>query len=121
MKAACKGRARAISQGQGQLAQLVERLVYRECRGSGVPHRPPFPIGLPRDRRRALASARGRDRRRQTPFAAMWLADHGAQVIALPGPARVRVLGLDRDVLDRGRDWLELDLKSPWAATPPAV
>ena len=48
-----------------------------------------------------------------TPFAAMWLADHGAQVIRIARPGARHVLGLDRDVLDRGRDWLELDLKSP--------
>lgn len=48
-----------------------------------------------------------------TPFAAMWLADHGARVIRITRPGARHVLGLDRDVLDRGRDWLELDLKSP--------
>lgn len=48
-----------------------------------------------------------------TPFAAMWLADHGADVIRITRPGARHVLGLDRDVLDRGRDWLELDLKSP--------
>ncbi|MFC3529578.1 CaiB/BaiF CoA transferase family protein [Paracoccus mangrovi] len=47
-----------------------------------------------------------------TPFAAMWLADHGARVIRITRPGARHVLGLDRDVLDRGRDWLELDLKS---------
>ncbi|TRW98229.1 CoA transferase [Paracoccus sp. M683] len=47
-----------------------------------------------------------------TPFAAMWLADHGAQVIRITRPGARHVLGLDRDVLDRGRDWIELDLKS---------
>ena len=47
-----------------------------------------------------------------TPFAAMWLADHGARVIRITRPGAGHVLGLDRDVLDRGRDWLELDLKS---------
>lgn len=48
-----------------------------------------------------------------TPFAAMWLADHGAEVIRITRPGARHVLGLDRDVLDRGRDWVELDLKSP--------
>ncbi|MDO5631058.1 MAG: CaiB/BaiF CoA-transferase family protein [Paracoccus sp. (in: a-proteobacteria)] len=48
-----------------------------------------------------------------TPFAAMWLADHGADVIRITRPGARHVLGLERDVLDRGRDWLELDLKSP--------
>ncbi|RCW83459.1 CaiB/BaiF CoA transferase family protein [Paracoccus lutimaris] len=48
-----------------------------------------------------------------TPFAAMWLADHGARVIRIARPGARHVLGLERDVLDRGRDWLELDLKSP--------
>lgn len=48
-----------------------------------------------------------------TPFAAMWLADHGADVIRITRPGARHVLGLDRDVLDRGRDWVELDLKSP--------
>lgn len=48
-----------------------------------------------------------------TPFAAMWLADHGAQVIRITRPGARHVLGLQRDVLDRGRDWIELDLKSP--------
>ncbi|HRO13631.1 MAG TPA: CaiB/BaiF CoA-transferase family protein [Paracoccus sp. (in: a-proteobacteria)] len=47
-----------------------------------------------------------------TPFAAMWFADHGAQVIRITRPGARHVLGLDRDVLDRGRDWVELDLKS---------
>nr|WP_232816591.1 CaiB/BaiF CoA-transferase family protein [Paracoccus zhejiangensis] len=47
-----------------------------------------------------------------TPFSAMWLADHGAEVIRITRPGARHVLGLDRDVLDRGRDWIELDLKS---------
>ncbi|WP_134725546.1 CaiB/BaiF CoA transferase family protein [Paracoccus luteus] len=47
-----------------------------------------------------------------TPFAAMWLAEHGAQVVRITRPGARHVLGLDRDVLDRGRDWVELDLKS---------
>lgn len=48
-----------------------------------------------------------------TPFAAMWLADHGAQVLRITRPGARHIFGLDRDVLDRGRDWLELDLKAP--------
>ncbi len=51
-----------------------------------------------------------------TPFTAMLLADMGADVlrIARPGSgaAADHVLGLAVDVLDRGRDVLELDLKS---------
>lgn len=47
-----------------------------------------------------------------TPFAAMWLAEHGAEVIRVTRPGARHALGLDRDVLDRGRDWVELDLKS---------
>ena len=35
-----------------------------------------------------------------TPFAAMWLADHGAQVIRIARPGARHVLGLDRDVLE---------------------
>ncbi|WP_199262048.1 CaiB/BaiF CoA transferase family protein [Paracoccus binzhouensis] len=48
-----------------------------------------------------------------TPFAAMWFADHGAQVLRIARPGARHIFGLERDVLDRGRDWLELDLKSP--------
>lgn len=48
-----------------------------------------------------------------TPFAAMWLADHGARVLRITRPGARHIFGLDRDVLDRGRDWLELDLKAP--------
>lgn len=48
-----------------------------------------------------------------TPFAAMWLAEMGADVIRITRPGNRHVLGLARDTLDRGRDWLELNLKSP--------
>lgn len=48
-----------------------------------------------------------------TPFAAMWLAEMGADVIRIARPGSRHVLGLARDTLDRGRDWLDLDLKSP--------
>lgn len=47
-----------------------------------------------------------------TPFAAMWFAEQGARVIRVIRPGARHVLGLERDVLDRGRDWVELDLKS---------
>lgn len=47
-----------------------------------------------------------------TPFAAMWLAEHGAEVIRITRPGARHVLGMERDLLDRGRDWTELDLKS---------
>ncbi|KEO51331.1 CaiB/BaiF CoA transferase family protein [Thioclava pacifica] len=51
-----------------------------------------------------------------TPFAAMCLADFGAEVIRIARPgsggADNHVLGLEVDVLDRGRDVVELDLKS---------
>lgn len=47
-----------------------------------------------------------------TPFAAMWLAEHGADVIRITRPNARHVLGMQRDLLDRGRDWIELDLKS---------
>lgn len=53
-----------------------------------------------------------------TPFTAMLLADLGADVIRISRPGAGpgdpgHVLGLARDVLDRGRDTLPLDLKSP--------
>lgn len=49
-----------------------------------------------------------------TPFAAMLMADMGADVIRIIRPGKApHVLGLAQDVLDRGRDVLELDLKSP--------
>lgn len=51
-----------------------------------------------------------------TPFAAMCLADFGAEVIRIARPgsagAENHVLGLEVDLLDRGRDFVELDLKS---------
>ncbi|WP_372840329.1 CaiB/BaiF CoA transferase family protein [Phaeovulum sp.] len=52
-----------------------------------------------------------------TPFAAMLMADMGADVIRITRPGGApHVLGLAYDVLDRGRDVLELDLKSPAGA-----
>ncbi len=48
-----------------------------------------------------------------TPFSAMWFADHGAQVIRIARPGSPQIFPMKRDVLDRGRNWLELDLKSP--------
>jgi alpha-methylacyl-CoA racemase len=49
------------------------------------------------------------------PFAAMWLADMGAEVIRIDRPAR-RWNQTRRDVLNRGRRSLALDLKQPGAA-----
>lgn len=46
-----------------------------------------------------------------TPFAAMWLAEHGAEVIRITRPGTSHIFDMDRDLLDRGRDWCELDLK----------
>lgn len=48
-----------------------------------------------------------------TPFAAMWLAEHGAQVVRIVRPEEQPLLGPHRDLLNRGRDWVELDLKRP--------
>lgn len=48
-----------------------------------------------------------------TPFAAMWFAEHGAHVIRIVRPDEQPVLGPHRDLLNRGRDWIELDLKRP--------
>ncbi|MDP2061848.1 MAG: CaiB/BaiF CoA-transferase family protein [Phaeovulum sp.] len=49
-----------------------------------------------------------------TPFAAMLFADMGADVVRILRPGNpAHVLGLAYDVLDRGRDVLELDLKTP--------
>jgi len=51
-----------------------------------------------------------------TPFTAMCLADMGADVIRIARPGsggpESHVLGLAVDILDRGRDVIELDLKS---------
>ncbi len=47
-----------------------------------------------------------------TPFAAMILADMGAEVIRVERPATRHLLGLDYDILNRGRGFVELDLKT---------
>ncbi|OYX41766.1 MAG: CoA transferase [Rhodobacterales bacterium 32-67-9] len=47
-----------------------------------------------------------------TPFAAMTLADMGAEVVRIVRPGNRHLLGLDYDILDRGRGVLTLDLKS---------
>ena len=51
------------------------------------------------------------------PFAGMMLADHGARVIRIerPGPSPFGDFG-DRDVINRNRDIVTLDLKAPGAA-----
>lgn len=48
-----------------------------------------------------------------TPFAAMTLADMGAEVIRIQRPGLQSLMGLDYDILDRGRGFVELDLKNP--------
>ena len=51
------------------------------------------------------------------PFACMMLADHGARVIRIDRPARGERIGGNgvRDILNRNRERLELDLKDPAA------
>ena len=46
-----------------------------------------------------------------TPFAAMTLADMGAEVVRIERPGNRHLLGLEHDILDRGRGALPLDLK----------
>jgi alpha-methylacyl-CoA racemase len=48
-----------------------------------------------------------------TPFAAMTLADMGAEVIRIQRPGLKHLMGLEHDILDRGRGFVELDLKNP--------
>jgi alpha-methylacyl-CoA racemase len=47
-----------------------------------------------------------------TPFAAMTLADMGAEVVRIERPGSAHILGLEHDILDRGRASVTLDLKS---------
>lgn len=47
-----------------------------------------------------------------TPFAAMTLADMGAEVVRIARPGSRHLLGLENDILDRGRGVLPLDLKT---------
>ena len=51
------------------------------------------------------------------PFACMMLADHGARVIRIDRPAKGGRVGDngDRDILNRNRVRLEIDLKDPAA------
>ena len=46
------------------------------------------------------------------PFCAMLLADMGADVIRVDRPGGTNLLGLDYDILNRGRRSIEIDLKS---------
>ena len=48
-----------------------------------------------------------------TPFAAMWLADMGADVVRIQRPNLKPLIPQKVDVLNRGRGFVELDLKSP--------
>jgi alpha-methylacyl-CoA racemase len=48
-----------------------------------------------------------------TPFAAMALADMGAEIIRVQRPNLRHLMGLEYDILDRGRGFIELDLKNP--------
>jgi alpha-methylacyl-CoA racemase len=48
-----------------------------------------------------------------TPFTAMTLADMGAEVIRIQRPGLKHLMGLSYDILDRGRGFVELDLKNP--------
>lgn len=47
-----------------------------------------------------------------TPFAAMWLADMGADVVRIQRPNLKPLIPQKADVLNRGRGFVELDLKS---------
>lgn len=47
------------------------------------------------------------------PFCAMMLADMGADVIRIDRPGGNNLLGLDYDILNRGRRSIALDLKTP--------
>jgi len=48
-----------------------------------------------------------------TPFAAMCLADMGAEVVRVERPGNTNLLGMDYDILNRGRGFVELDAKEP--------
>lgn len=48
-----------------------------------------------------------------TPFAAMTLADMGAEVVRIQRPNLQHLMWLTYDILDRGRGFVELDLKNP--------
>lgn len=48
-----------------------------------------------------------------TPFAAMCLADMGAEVVRMQRPGLKHLMGLSYDILDRSRGFVELDLKDP--------
>ena len=47
-----------------------------------------------------------------TPFTAMVLADMGAEVVRIERPGNRHLLGLSYDILNRGRGFVPLDLKS---------
>lgn len=47
-----------------------------------------------------------------TPFTAMVLADMGAEVVRIERPGNRHLFGLSYDILDRGRGFVALDLKS---------
>ena len=48
-----------------------------------------------------------------TPFAAMTLADFGAEVVRIERPGARPLIPQEVDILNRGRGFVELDLKSP--------
>ena len=47
-----------------------------------------------------------------TPFAAMWLADMGAEVVRIERPGLTPLIAQEVDVLNRGRGFVALDLKA---------